>query len=85
VGSRFSRSVNLPRFIYIPFVSVFEMLNYCFVLPYLPEVAELAKKFVRKMVMVKNTTTSTELRVSLAITFGFNAVHQGIVEFLILK
>jgi hypothetical protein len=37
------------------------------------------------MVIVKNMTTSKELRASLANTFGFNAVHQAIVEFLILK
>jgi hypothetical protein len=46
--SSFYRSVNLPEFIYIQFVSVFEMVNYCFVLPYLPGGAELAKKFAQE-------------------------------------
>jgi hypothetical protein len=37
------------------------------------------------MVMVKNMMISTELQVSLANRFGFNAVHQAVQGLLILK
>jgi hypothetical protein len=61
------------------------MVNYCFVLPYLPAGAEPAKKFVQENRHGKDMTIFTELQVSLMNRFGFNAVHQVVAGFLILK